>query len=464
MKKFAIKFISLMLIATCMFSGCTGGKEEHKGNSDNENVAVGVETPRLVMGAKEVTLYIGETYTLKYALKNTEGVASFISNDETVATVTESGVITAMGVGTAIITVRAGTLNKKCTVTVNPAPTYNLRCADTEVSLVVGSEYTVYGSLYKGAQKIASDISFHSNNEEIATVNDLGLITACGVGECDVILTTIYEEKSYYDSVKIKVKESAWIDAVSSLQLEYPSNGVALDYTVRDLNGTKIDAVATFTSANEDIIQTENNWIKPVGCGETVVTIAYGGVELKVSVAVELGVQKAELNAFMHQDALQGVSTYEFTKFGNGNFRTPVALTNETVKGETPAYYFLKCSSVYMESGKNCQYFGLFMPCRSSKAEVQALQTEGYKYVYVKMYAELLSESTTELWIEFSMWTGGYNKRFYKDTGWIEVWLPIEKYIENYDNFATNKVEFLRTSCSNKEAYNLYVAPIYFVK
>ena len=70
--------------------------------------------------SSQIELYIGDTSTISYEVlpSETTDTVSFSSNNSSVATVSNKGKITAIGEGTAVITLKAGTITKNVSVTV----------------------------------------------------------------------------------------------------------------------------------------------------------------------------------------------------------------------------------------------------------------------------------------------------------------------------------------------------------
>ena len=110
------------------------------------------------------------------------------SDDETVATVTSSGVITAKKVGTATITVK--TTNDKiasCTVTVKKAPTA-VTLDKTELTLKAGETYTLKKTLTPA--NAYTTYTYSSSKTSVATVTASGKIVAKKAGKTVVTVTT----------------------------------------------------------------------------------------------------------------------------------------------------------------------------------------------------------------------------------------------------------------------------------
>jgi hypothetical protein len=112
---------------------------------------------------------------------NTDEQCTYFTNNDAVATVNGSGLVTAIGSGEAIISVRCGNASVECRVLV-PEPKIPFALDFSEVTLNAGGESYV---LYSGELN-SDEIVWASEDETIALVQD-GIVIAVGAGT-----TTIY--------------------------------------------------------------------------------------------------------------------------------------------------------------------------------------------------------------------------------------------------------------------------------
>ena len=106
---------SLLIMASSAFSACksSSGAENNSGSSveiiDNRTMSI---------NKTELTLTRGETETLTARLSVGKGAFTWTSSNEAVATVSQSGEVRAVEVGTATITVCYEDITATCIVTV----------------------------------------------------------------------------------------------------------------------------------------------------------------------------------------------------------------------------------------------------------------------------------------------------------------------------------------------------------
>ena len=137
-----------------------------------------------------VTLAVGmkETLTATLTPTNSATYCAWSSSDETVATVTSGGVVTAKKAGMATITVK--TTNDKtatCTVTVKKAPTA-LELDKTELSLKVGETHTLKKTLTPS--NAYTTYTYTSSKTAVATITSSGKVVAKKAGTAVITITT----------------------------------------------------------------------------------------------------------------------------------------------------------------------------------------------------------------------------------------------------------------------------------
>ena len=108
------------------------------------------------------------------------------SSDESVATVSDAGVVTAQGPGEARITVYAyGGLSQSITVTVLPVVPRSISYPQGEITLRAGDTQIPELLVYPLAASDA-EFTYASSNEEVATISQAGEITALAEGDAVV--------------------------------------------------------------------------------------------------------------------------------------------------------------------------------------------------------------------------------------------------------------------------------------
>jgi len=133
---------------------------------------------------------------------------TFTSSDANVATVSDVGVITGVGLGTCNITITSnGTMasgekaTKVVAITVKATAISDLTIDFAKAQLKEGETKQI-NAVVLPANATEKRVSYASDNGEIATVSDAGLITAIKAGTCKVTVTSV--GKNAQDAVIVK--------------------------------------------------------------------------------------------------------------------------------------------------------------------------------------------------------------------------------------------------------------------
>ena len=138
----------------------------------------------------EMTIHKGDTQTL-YVTAIVPDYASvspaFSSNNTAVATISNRGLVTAKGIGEAVITATIGSIERTCTVHVQPVEVTSVSFDPATVSLTVGSNMQLNPDVLPAQAKDEYAMTYVSDNEAAATVSESGLVT--GIAEGQAIIT-----------------------------------------------------------------------------------------------------------------------------------------------------------------------------------------------------------------------------------------------------------------------------------
>ena len=141
----------------------------------------------------EMTMHKGDTQTL-YVTAIVPDYASvspaFSSNNTAVATISNRGLVTAKGIGEAVITATIGSVERTCTIHVQPVEVTSVSFDPATVSLTVGSNMQLNPDVLPAQAKDEYAMTYVSDNEAAATVSESGLVTGIAEGQA-VITATI---------------------------------------------------------------------------------------------------------------------------------------------------------------------------------------------------------------------------------------------------------------------------------
>lgn len=144
------------------------------------------ETAATMEVTDEKVLWV--TYTPRYY--STSGELTWSSSDDTIATVDETGKVTALAEGEVIITATLKedvAISASCTVTVIPLQP-GIRLTETTGTMSVDSSFTLQPR-YVQLEEVMDTLTFTSSDETIATVDQAGTITAIAPGTAQITIS-----------------------------------------------------------------------------------------------------------------------------------------------------------------------------------------------------------------------------------------------------------------------------------
>ena len=192
---------------------------------------------------------------------NVGGELVWTSSDETIATVDETGKVTALAEGEVIITAALkdnADVSTACSITVIPLQP-GIRLKETAGTLNAGATFTLEPQ-YIQMEEIMDQLAFTSSDETIATVDQSGTITAAGPGTAEITIscgeyTAVYTVTVVVPMEKINIiteKTTMNVEETMALVVEFmPENTTddrAIIWTSSDRTIAKIDASGVVTA------------------------------------------------------------------------------------------------------------------------------------------------------------------------------------------------------------------------
>ena len=268
-------------------------------NSDNSVPAESIET-----GTYSSNMLLGETQQLSPTVRprNSTDSIIYLTDDSSVLTVSSSGVVQAVGVGTATVTAAAG--NQICAYTISVSMDSTMIVTEMDLSLSSNTIYvgnSVSASLQvrpTSASQYAT-VSLTSSNEKVATVNSFGRVTGVNPGTATITATCGSVTASTTVTV-LAIPTDASTGTVSSGTASANSGQVITvdpSYVVLKPGATRtLTAKATPSSASQSFTYKSGNSsvatvspsgvITAVGTGSTSITVSNGKATALVTVIV----------------------------------------------------------------------------------------------------------------------------------------------------------------------------------
>lgn len=270
---------------------------------------------------------------------------TWTSSDETVATVDETGLVTAVGAGEADVTVSVADANISSTTHIKVVILPTGVEAPETLSLELNGEATkALGAKMTPEDATDVKLAYLSSDESVATVDESGNVTAVGVGECTITTTIVADttataEDAGVDSEMLVVPENAKAEtkvtvgkAIESITLD-SNEGVLTVGNTHTIKATVFpedatDKAVTWESSDESIatVDAEGN-VTAKGTGN--VTIMAVNSDGDVSSTYELTVNKA---------AAKPATNYSGTTSSAGAATTPSYTAPSAPSASTPTY------------------------------------------------------------------------------------------------------------------------------
>lgn len=152
----------------------------------------------------------------------------YASNDESIATVDDNGVVRATGkIGNAIITITSGKIKKECNVSMRNG-VKSVLISENKLTLYADkSSRTRLRAAVMPEDATVKDIIWYSEDASIAAVDENGIVTPCGVGETNIIVKTV--DGSRTNSCHVSVSLSGGGAAKAESEIAYTHYPYKLD-------------------------------------------------------------------------------------------------------------------------------------------------------------------------------------------------------------------------------------------
>ena len=222
--------------------------------------------------------------------EDTTDILTFTSSDENVVYVSPDGRLTAMGPGTATITITCGQVSKECTVYCNfeeettkptePEPEKKgFQISHTDVTLFYEGESFTIKATYDGAAVSPASIVWASSDEKIATVSDNGKVT--GVSGGTATITATYNGKTVKCIVRCKIEpkptEPTYSDNNWKISHTDVTIAVGESFTLKLTNSAGETAAVTWSASKNGIVALNGNKVTGSAAGTVNITATIDG-------------------------------------------------------------------------------------------------------------------------------------------------------------------------------------------
>ena len=236
-----VALLCTFAVGAVTFAACKGGENE-------ETPKVEHELPYLELNKQELTLLIGETETISLNYGNGESAPKFTSLNESVATVDEYGVVSAVSVGNATIEVSYGGEKVTCNVSVGlygQVPLLQATQISSQAVNVLKGDQLNFQSvvLFNGKEYTDGAYTFTSSDNSVGTIDENGVFTSLNEGQ-----TTVTVSVQWRGVESAALTQSFTVDVQKIVQL-YVNDGTTDSfslYTLREFNGESYENSMSF--------------------------------------------------------------------------------------------------------------------------------------------------------------------------------------------------------------------------
>ncbi|WP_312151086.1 S-layer homology domain-containing protein [Paenibacillus odorifer] len=284
----------------------------------------------------------GDTLSAVIAPANaTNKTVNWSSSDETIATVV-NGVVTPVGVGTAIITVTTtdGSFTASSVVNVSaPIPPVvdvtGVKLDQETLNLTAGEADGLLKATIEPANATDKDVIWSSSDETVATVVN-GVVTPVGEGTAVITVTTKDGSFTATTTVSVSAPIPPVVD-VTGVKLDQETLNLTageadglLKATIEPANATDKDVI--WSSSDETVATVVNGVVTPVGEGTAVISVTTKDGSFTATTTVNVAAPKPP-------DVIVTGVTLDQTELnltlgeGEGTLQATVAPANATNKG-----------------------------------------------------------------------------------------------------------------------------------
>ena len=214
------------------------------------------------------------------------------SSDEKVLKFNEKGEAVAMGAGTAEVTATCENVTAKCKVTVK-VPLESISMSEDEKTINKGSSFDLDITMNPTDATVTTKAAWTSNNEEIATVDQNGKVTAVGAGTTTITAMLDGKETTCQVTVKVPLESISMSETKKTVN---KGDSFKLDIT-KNPTDTTVTGDVKWTSDNKKVATVDKDGnVTAVGAGIATITARLEGKETTCKVTVKVPLESISMS------------------------------------------------------------------------------------------------------------------------------------------------------------------------
>ncbi len=239
---------------------------------DEVRVYINSVTDGIILNDSMVDINKGNTYSIEPQLLVPDGYTTDInysSNDNTIASVDENGIINAVEVGNTEINITCGADYSATLYVSVKQPITGIRISETEGTVNVGETLELSPIFEPANTTDDKSVFWYSKDTSIAKVNSSGVITGVAPGTVEIVGVVGNFKVTYIATVKAPIERITLNTSRGTLRLDHTKQ---LDVIYIPSNTTD-DKSITWSSADSDIATVdENGLVTGITTGKTTIT------------------------------------------------------------------------------------------------------------------------------------------------------------------------------------------------
>ena len=198
-----------------------------------------VNASKVELNESQITLNKGDTYNLIMSVTPDDftDAVTWKSTDTDVVTVTETGVIKAVGTGTATVKLTVGNVSTSCRITVLQ-PVTSISLDRSSISLDSADNYQLSAYIYPSTAS-NKNVVWESSDPSVATVDDNGMVTALKKGTAKITVKAM-DGSNVSASCTVTVKNTTYVcDTVDKIESQHNYENECSDSWIYTIEGAE---------------------------------------------------------------------------------------------------------------------------------------------------------------------------------------------------------------------------------
>lgn len=230
-----------------------------------------IEAQSIKLNPESLDITLGDSIQIEALIQpenTTNKTIVWQSSNREIVTISDKGMVKAVGLGKTSIIAKTGTLSSSCEVNVNPVKVEKIQLNTQSLKIIIGSNATLTATILP-ENATNKTITWSSENENIATVSIDGVVTGVGVGKTKITASS-GDVKATCDVIIDPIKVTGISLSNTNISIEV-AEIIGLEAIVLPENATN-KAVAWKSQDNSIATVDQNGVVTGIKAGNTIIT------------------------------------------------------------------------------------------------------------------------------------------------------------------------------------------------